>query len=424
MELSELRHSIAQSKNREHFNNLEFDFQLSKSDIDIKFKGFYNLFKYFQNQLEGWMKLMESRKFPNCLNDSVNYFQNAYNQLNEFVNNYHNSAELTESSFKSYLGNYINGTIVDRDYALTFDHPNTTFLLGLNNVYPRSVKSAYDMLIGNNFNINEKDSFMGVVWAYEYINKDKSEIFSRREAEKRSLSKLRNDIETLSDDYNNSLIEHIGKVSEDYESYKDNLDNFEIRSEESLSQWMITHKGNFESFHKESEAKIKSLETQYGELLQLQEPVKYWNDRAKELNSRANKMLWLLGGITLVAVVLTYGLLWFTPEGMLESIFKGDTTAAIRWSIIFAIFISFVAFLFRAIMKYMFSNYHLARDAEEREKLTYLYISLLSKGDFSEDERKIVMQSLFSRSDTGLLKEDSSPTMPGISSIFKGSTGS
>lgn len=69
-------------------------------------------------------------------------------------------------------------------------------------------------------------------------------------------------------------------------------------------------------------------------------------------------------------------------------------------------------------MKYMFSNFHLARDAEEREKLTYLYVSLLNKGDFSEDERKIVLQALFSRSDTGLLKEDSSPTMPGISSVF------
>lgn len=424
MELNELRHSIAQSKNREHFNNLEFSFQLSKSDIDIKFKGFYNLFKYFQNQLEGWMKLMEGQEFPNCLSDSVNYFQNAYNQLNGFVNNYLNSAELTESSFKSYLGNYINGTIVDRDYVLTFDHPNTTFLLGLNNVYPKSVKSAYDMLIDNSFSISGRDALMGVILAYEYINKDKSGIFSRRDAEKRSLSKLRNDIEILSDDYNNSLIEYIGKVSEDYESYKGHLDNFEIRSEESLSQWMITHKGNFESFHKESEAKIQSLESQYGELLKLQEPVKYWNDRAKELNLKANNMLWLLGCITLVAVILTYCLLWFTPEGMLESIFKGDTTAAIRWSIIFAIFISFIAFLFRAIMKYMFSNYHLARDAEEREKLTYLYISLLSKGEFSEDERKIVMQSLFSRSDTGLLKEDSSPTMPGISSIFKGSTGS
>ena len=66
----------------------------------------------------------------------------------------------------------------------------------------------------------------------------------------------------------------------------------------------------------------------------------------------------------------------------------------------------------------MFSNFHLARDAEEREKLTYLYISLLSKGEVSEEERKIVFQALFSRSDTGLLKEDSSPTMPGVSSYI------
>jgi len=69
-------------------------------------------------------------------------------------------------------------------------------------------------------------------------------------------------------------------------------------------------------------------------------------------------------------------------------------------------------------MKFMFSNFHLARDAEEREKLTYLYLALISNGQFNEDERKIVMQSLFSRSDTGLLKEDSSPTMPGVNSLF------
>ena len=67
----------------------------------------------------------------------------------------------------------------------------------------------------------------------------------------------------------------------------------------------------------------------------------------------------------------------------------------------------------------MFSNYHLARDAEEREKLTYLYISIRNNSEVSEEEKKIVFQALFSRSDTGLLKEDSSPTMPGISSIIE-----
>lgn len=67
-------------------------------------------------------------------------------------------------------------------------------------------------------------------------------------------------------------------------------------------------------------------------------------------------MMWLLGAITFIAVALTYCLLWFTTEGMLESIFKGDTIAAIRWSIVFALFISFIAFMFRAVMKFMFSN--------------------------------------------------------------------
>ncbi|HFK5512585.1 TPA: hypothetical protein ACGZ9U_003529 [Elizabethkingia anophelis] len=145
--------------------------------------GVYNLFKYFQNQLAGWMELKERPEFPNFLSSSISYFQDACSQLNGFANNYINSAELTDSSFKSYFGNFINGTIIDRHYVLTFDHPNTTFLLELNVAYPMSVKSAYDMLIGNSFSISEKDSLMGVIWAYEYINKDKSGIFSRREAE-------------------------------------------------------------------------------------------------------------------------------------------------------------------------------------------------------------------------------------------------
>jgi hypothetical protein len=35
----------------------------------------------------------------------------------------------------------------------------------------------------------------------------------------------------------------------------------------------------------------------------------------------------------------------------------------------------------------------------------------------TDNDRSIILQSLFSRADTGLLKEDSSPTMP--TSIFE-----
>jgi hypothetical protein len=54
----------------------------------------------------------------------------------------------------------------------------------------------------------------------------------------------------------------------------------------------------------------------------------------------------------------------------------------------------------------------LVRDAEERKQLSYVYLALKENGSIADTERHIVLQSIFSRADTGLLKEDSSPTMP------------
>ena len=36
-----------------------------------------------------------------------------------------------------------------------------------------------------------------------------------------------------------------------------------------------------------------------------------------------------------------------------------------------------------------------------------------------KEDRLLIMQSLFSRADTGLLKEDSSPSMPGATSLVE-----
>jgi hypothetical protein len=55
---------------------------------------------------------------------------------------------------------------------------------------------------------------------------------------------------------------------------------------------------------------------------------------------------------------------------------------------------------------------HLARDSEERYTLTYFYLSLLKDSNVDEKDRQLIIQSLFSRAETGLLKDDSSPTMP------------
>jgi len=69
-------------------------------------------------------------------------------------------------------------------------------------------------------------------------------------------------------------------------------------------------------------------------------------------------------------------------------------------------------YILRLLIKMTLSSYHLASDAQERHQLTYQYLSLLQAKVIEEKDREIILQSLFSRADTGLLKGDSSPTMP------------
>src|SRR5690606_13192658 len=120
----------------------------------------------------------------------------------------------------------------------------------------------------------------------------------------------------------------------------------------------------------ESQDNIDNIQASYRSKVELDEPIKHWTKRARELRTKGN---WLLMGILLVSLVFAFAvylLLWHTPADLMISIFNGDKGAAVRWSIIFVIFVSIFFVVARALLKFMFSNYHLARDAEEREKLT------------------------------------------------------
>jgi len=418
MELKDVRSAIRKYPHVEKVNERELSITFESINQRYHFTGVYNIFKFFYDQNEKW-KINTFDDTYNIFGDSKSFFENAVSNFGYFISSKlvddKSSDEMFDYHFQVLESNYLNP-----GYSVfPFDAPEVEFLQDIAKTNIDLVLPAYQYIIGEGLNSNNKLNFQAYVLAYEFQNKENSALFNHRENEKRHLSTIRAGLTSLTDTYENEINQFQNKIVQDYEGYKLAQDNYISKSRKILAEWLLVKKNDFNSLLDNSKIEIDNLQNQYSELLKLQEPVKYWKERAIELNKKANKMMWVLGGITFIAVVLTYGLLWFTPEGMLESIFKGDTAAAIRWSIVFALFISFIAFMFRAVMKFMFSNYHLARDAEEREKLTYLYISLLTKGEFSEEEKKIVFQALFSRSDTGLLKDDSSPTMPGVSSVIE-----
>ena len=69
-----------------------------------------------------------------------------------------------------------------------------------------------------------------------------------------------------------------------------------------------------------------------------------------------------------------------------------------------------------------FSSFHLMRDSEEREQLTYLYLSLSEETSVEEGSRNIILQALFSRTETGLLAQEHGPSMPGVGDAIKYAT--
>lgn len=120
-----------------------------------------------------------------------------------------------------------------------------------------------------------------------------------------------------------------------------------------------------------------------------------------------------LAGQCLIALFVAAIL--FIPAPFLIDVRAGQNLAsALRNTALIAAAVSSLLYLASFFMRLSISSYHLARDARERLQLTHVFLALIKDGAVDPKDREVVLQAVFSRADTGLLKGDSSPTMPGV----------
>lgn len=112
----------------------------------------------------------------------------------------------------------------------------------------------------------------------------------------------------------------------------------------------------------------------------------------------------------ILGIVIFYSLLsqWFSGEKLPLQL------SSLQGAILFASLAAMFTYLMKVLSKMTFSSFHLMRDAQEREQLTYLYLALTHESEIDKSSRDIVLQSLFSRSETGLLVKENGPTMPNV----------
>lgn len=175
-------------------------------------------------------------------------------------------------------------------------------------------------------------------------------------------------------------------------------------------------------FEQDYQDRIKVLEDTYTKLLQLKGPAEYWDELAKSYRSRG---WWLLGVVGLIGVFVfgsLLALLFDCDKLPLLNHVKFDAVT-VRASLIFIVLTSVAGYILHLFTRLSISSFHLARDYRERFQLTRVYLALIKDGDIQNEEstRQLILQSIFSRSDTGLLKGDHALTMPvALGEVAKG----
>jgi hypothetical protein len=261
----------------------------------------------------------------------------------------------------------------------------------------------------------------GVIFAYEFLHQDESVIYKRRDSERHAFSSLRKTLSEQTDvivgqidDFRRQIDEWKSAsqqdLTNDREAYKNEQKEFLSSSAEKLETQLAQDKGDCEAFFVNAKKQIDDLETLYREKLRLEPAATYWNKRAKELKD-AGRGWGALLAITTIITGLGFG--WLFHEWMISGKVI-EKFSAMHWQgvVLLVATVTMFIYLIRVLGKMTFSSFHLQRDAEERELLSYLYLALSEKGNVDNESRQVVLQSLFSRAETGLLSGDHGPTIP------------
>lgn len=412
MTIKEFREKVAESKHKDWFNSQTCKFKYQHLNEPIIKKGLSDIYEFFKRQQRLWENKPDDihQWFKNVLP----YYSNCVKRLENLVSGSHNwdQNQLNRQwgdLFKELQKVKINNEI----YLVKGDAPEVDFLIDIHNDYPASFTSAYQYLIKRSIgNISGLDQLKGLILAYEFELQDVSELRQRRNNERKSLGHIRSEYENYISKAETSTTEYFKRTKENFDTHSEKIIEIKNEKEKVFDDWFGKSKGSFDTFHKESHDKIDELEKLYIEKLRFAAPVQYWVDRASDMTKDGKKWAIWFGVSIIIAAGSLFILLWIIPDEMTAALFSGEP-AAIKWTLLFITFISFLAYGVRTFAKLTFSSFHLARDAEEREQLTHVYLALKKDGNVEKEDRQIILQSLFSRAETGLLKDDSSPTMPG-----------
>lgn len=248
--------------------------------------------------------------------------------------------------------------------------------------------------------------FLGTMLAYECLHPDPIRE-NRRDGERQSLERLRDLLQAETAQLQEWGTDTRDKVEQWLKAVQSEAKELQSTNKGKGEKQIVDQGAVFDRQMKSWKQEKKDLDSLYAEVLRWREPAKHWKNAAAEhkcqgLIAISVLFLMIVSGLILLGLLI-YG--WLQGQ---EIDVKLDTLHGV---VFFGSIMAVYGFFIRVLSRLAFSSFHLMRDAKEREQLTYLYLSLSETDPSEKESRDIVLRSLFSRSQTGLLANESGPSI-------------
>ena len=198
----------------------------------------------------------------------------------------------------------------------------------------------------------------------------------------------------------NEVLNYMKSTSDEFDIWKNDF-------KENINVW----RNKVDSWKEEMEQKLTILENTYKEKLKFEAPEKLWNEKAK--NYGKAYIIWLL-----ITIVLGIGIAFFTAYTIKVFYFNNASNNNLENEVfkyfpktfLFLGILSLALYILRVVIKIVLSNKHLQLEYEQKAALTRFYQALVHDAkNINENERLIIFNALFSKTESGLIKLSDTP---------------
>ncbi len=315
------------------------------------------------------------------------------NQLNQFAHNYDRPQNAQQRQV------LIANVIKQAEQAFKVQKVKSSesevaqFIFDLKkSVDPTVAAYALSFLMRQTGNFNTASALEGAFWALQYEKGSTETVEAQQkalEALKRSWSTRFGKLHKELREKNDGLAAEVSDLRDEFLSLKNGM-----------TEQLGSQKGEFDQLVEQARQQLEKIERTYDEKLALQSSVKYWGGKRKH---HQGVMWWMAGVTALFSVLSGIGFVWAAIELLQETM---GQVPLWKLGVMLAIS-SFGVWITRLSAKIFISNLHLRADADERVTMIQTYLALLRDGSGpKEDERQLILQTLFRPSSSGFIKEE------------------